>query len=149
MCSVQTDKAVVDFSATEDGILAKIITPAKERVKVGTPIAYVAENEKELKDFLQKSQAPTAQPTSEPGKVLQPDKIIDKKEKPEETPQPQQTQAQGGALPVGIVELGMPSLSPSMEEGTIAHWNKKEGDRINEGDVICRFFLFSFFPLCS
>ncbi|KAI1295368.1 Pyruvate dehydrogenase protein X component, mitochondrial [Halotydeus destructor] len=33
--------------------------------------------------------------------------------------------------------VGMPSLSPTMTEGTIIKWHKKEGDKINPGDVIC------------
>lgn len=31
----------------------------------------------------------------------------------------------------------MPALSPTMEDGTIARWLKKEGDEIKVGDVIC------------
>lgn len=31
----------------------------------------------------------------------------------------------------------MPSLSPTMTEGTIIKWHKKEGDKINPGDVVC------------
>lgn len=32
--------------------------------------------------------------------------------------------------------LTMPKLSPTMEEGTIASWHKKVGDRVDAGDVI-------------
>merc|ERR1719319_96875 len=31
----------------------------------------------------------------------------------------------------------MPSLSPTMEEGTIVSWLKKEGESLEAGDVIC------------
>lgn len=31
----------------------------------------------------------------------------------------------------------MPSLSPTMTEGTIISWVKKEGETINPGDVLC------------
>ena len=31
----------------------------------------------------------------------------------------------------------MTALSPTMEEGTIVRWNKKEGDQISAGDVLC------------
>lgn len=31
----------------------------------------------------------------------------------------------------------MPSLSPTMTEGTIVAWVKKEGETINPGDVLC------------
>lgn len=34
-------------------------------------------------------------------------------------------------------EIGMPSLSPTMEEGNIARWVKKEGDKVLPGEVIC------------
>lgn len=31
----------------------------------------------------------------------------------------------------------MPSLSPTMVEGTIIKWLKKEGDPVQPGDVLC------------
>ncbi|MEW4447934.1 pyruvate dehydrogenase complex E1 component subunit beta [Qipengyuania sp. JC766] len=34
------------------------------------------------------------------------------------------------------IELKMPALSPTMEEGTLARWLKQEGDEIAPGDVI-------------
>ncbi|KAM6907739.1 dihydrolipoyllysine-residue acetyltransferase component of pyruvate dehydrogenase complex, mitochondrial [Xenentodon cancila] len=33
-------------------------------------------------------------------------------------------------------KVELPSLSPTMQAGTIARWEKKEGDKINEGDLI-------------
>lgn len=34
------------------------------------------------------------------------------------------------------VNITMPALSPTMEEGTLAKWHVKEGDRVSAGDVI-------------
>ena len=34
------------------------------------------------------------------------------------------------------IELKMPALSPTMEEGTLAKWLKSEGDTIEPGDII-------------
>jgi len=34
------------------------------------------------------------------------------------------------------IELKMPALSPTMEEGTLASWLKQEGDEITSGDII-------------
>ncbi|MBC2650780.1 pyruvate dehydrogenase complex E1 component subunit beta [Novosphingobium aerophilum] len=34
------------------------------------------------------------------------------------------------------IELKMPALSPTMEEGTLARWLKNEGDAIRSGDII-------------
>lgn len=33
--------------------------------------------------------------------------------------------------------IGMPSLSPTMTEGNIARWVKKEGDKVSPGEVLC------------
>ncbi|MCH8167535.1 MAG: pyruvate dehydrogenase complex dihydrolipoamide acetyltransferase [Proteobacteria bacterium] len=37
-------------------------------------------------------------------------------------------------MPINIL---MPALSPTMEEGTLAKWLKAEGDTVSSGDVIC------------
>ncbi len=34
------------------------------------------------------------------------------------------------------IEILMPALSPTMEEGTLSKWVKKEGDTVKSGDVI-------------
>ncbi|KAL3985560.1 Biotin-requiring enzyme family protein [Acanthocheilonema viteae] len=33
--------------------------------------------------------------------------------------------------------IQMPALSPTMEHGTIVKWHKKEGDEVEEGDLVC------------
>ncbi len=35
------------------------------------------------------------------------------------------------------IEILMPALSPTMTEGNLANWLKKEGDSVNAGDVLC------------
>ena len=34
------------------------------------------------------------------------------------------------------IEILMPALSPTMTEGTLAKWLKKEGDHVSSGDAI-------------
>ncbi|MCZ6607123.1 MAG: biotin/lipoyl-binding protein, partial [Alphaproteobacteria bacterium] len=34
------------------------------------------------------------------------------------------------------VQVLMPALSPTMTEGTLAKWLKKEGDTVDSGDVL-------------
>ena len=34
------------------------------------------------------------------------------------------------------IDILMPALSPTMEEGNLAKWVKKEGDKVSAGDVI-------------
>lgn len=33
-------------------------------------------------------------------------------------------------------KISLPALSPTMENGTIISWEKKEGDKLNEGDLL-------------
>ena len=41
-----------------------------------------------------------------------------------------------GKLP-SHVKVTLPALSPTMETGTVVAWHKKEGDKLNEGDLLC------------
>lgn len=36
----------------------------------------------------------------------------------------------------GVQQVELPALSPTMQTGTIARWEKKEGEKIAEGDLI-------------
>lgn len=36
-----------------------------------------------------------------------------------------------------VINITMPSLSPTMSEGTIVTWLKKEGEVVNPGDILC------------
>src|SRR5262245_51121096 len=40
---------------------------------------------------------------------------------------------EGGGMPIEIL---MPALSPTMTEGNLAKWLKKEGDEVHSGDVL-------------
>eukprot|EP00644_Phytophthora_capsici_P006357 jgi/Phyca11/511668/fgenesh2_kg.PHYCAscaffold_94_\ len=42
------------------------------------------------------------------------------------------------SLPDGVSPLTMPSLSPTMETGSLSSWLKKEGEEVNAGDVLCQ-----------
>ena len=39
-------------------------------------------------------------------------------------------------MPEGVEIITMPRLSDTMEEGTVAQWLKKEGDKVEEGDIL-------------
>ena len=36
-----------------------------------------------------------------------------------------------------VIKLEMPALSPTMSEGNLVTWAKKEGDKVNVGDILC------------
>jgi pyruvate dehydrogenase E2 component (dihydrolipoamide acetyltransferase) len=52
ICSVETDKATVDFEAQDDGVVAKILVPAgPDEIKVGVPIMITVEDEGDVGAF--------------------------------------------------------------------------------------------------
>lgn len=67
-CSVETDKATVDFEAQDEGVVAKILVPAGSgEINVGAPIMVItedADNVAAFKDFSVADSSPT--PASEP-----------------------------------------------------------------------------------
>lgn len=64
ICSVETDKATVDFEAQDDGVIAKILVPAgPDEIKCGEPILVTVEEEDDVaafKDFEVAASAATA-----------------------------------------------------------------------------------------
>jgi len=113
LCEIQTDKAVVAMEVDDDAILAKILVPeGAAGVKVSTLIALTVDEGADWKDVQIPGSDPA--PKSAPKKKAMPT---------------------GGSTPG--TEVKMPSLSPTMTEGTIVKWCKKEGETLNPGDVLC------------
>ncbi|KAL7582519.1 dihydrolipoyllysine-residue acetyltransferase component 1 of pyruvate dehydrogenase complex, mitochondrial [Lactuca sativa] len=129
ICEIETDKATLEFESLEEGFLAKILVPdgAKD-VPVGQPIFITVEEEENIKNI--------------------PDSVLGGSEvKETESTQPnvkaedtanESTSGKIDAsnLPPHIL-IEMPALSPTMDQGNIARWIKKEGDKIEVGDIIC------------
>jgi len=119
VCDIQTDKAVVSMEADEEGVLAKIIKGADSgSIKVGELIAVVAEDGEDWKTITVTSGSDGPADATE------------------ESSAPAATAAASGGSTPGTV-INMPSLSPTMSEGTIVKWYKKEGESISAGDVLC------------
>ncbi|XP_031278526.1 dihydrolipoyllysine-residue acetyltransferase component 1 of pyruvate dehydrogenase complex, mitochondrial [Pistacia vera] len=126
LCEIETDKATVEFESLEEGYLAKILVPEGSKdVPVGQPIAITVE---ELDDI---QNIPSTVGGGSEVKPTQQD--IKQEETVQETSSANINTAE---LPPHIV-LGMPALSPTMNQGNIAKWRKNEGDKIEVGDVIC------------
>lgn len=70
LCSVETDKATMDFELQDDGFLAKILAegPGAADIPVGAPIAVVVEEEEDISafsDYVLETEAPaTAAPAA-------------------------------------------------------------------------------------
>ncbi|KAK9158762.1 hypothetical protein Scep_005336 [Stephania cephalantha] len=119
ICEIETDKATLEFESLEEGYLAKILVPEGSKdVPVGQPIAVTVEDQDGIKNLPSNLSSGS-----------------DLKEE-ESTNQNLGTEATSTDLPPHQV-VEMPALSPTMNHGNITKWRKKEGDKIEVGDVIC------------
>ncbi|KAK4431079.1 pyruvate dehydrogenase complex, mitochondrial [Sesamum alatum] len=128
ICEIETDKATLEFECLEEGYLAKILVPEGSKdVPVGQPIAITVEDPDDIANVpatVSGSEAKaktTTEQASTNGDSTQESKSVN---------------ISTSELPPHIV-LDMPALSPTMNQGNIAKWRKKEGDKIEVGDVIC------------
>src|SRR5262249_11421024 len=71
---VETDKAVIEVEATEAGRLARIIVPEGETVQIKQPVAYLADNDKDLDAFLAVRGKSSAELASDPNPVAEPER---------------------------------------------------------------------------
>jgi pyruvate dehydrogenase E2 component (dihydrolipoamide acetyltransferase) len=114
IAEVETDKATMEVEALEDGKIAKILVTEGD-VKVGEVIGVMAEEGEEVPaDYVPGGAADPA-PAAEAETPAAPAAVVDK----------------GDAI-----DVRMPKLSPTMEEGKLARWTVAEGDVVASGDVI-------------
>ena len=114
------------FELEEEGFLAKILVPLDAKaIIVGQPIAVIVEN----KDDVAKVSVSTGAAAAS---TVAPHAAASAAPLPPAAPAP--ASAGVPSVNVGMI-LNMPSLSPTMNEGTIVEWLKKEGDEISPGRI--------------
>jgi pyruvate dehydrogenase E2 component (dihydrolipoamide acetyltransferase) len=66
LCEVETDKATMEYEATDSGVLRKIVAPAKSKIRVGDTIAVFGTADEDISSMLSEpTTAPVATPPSE------------------------------------------------------------------------------------
>ncbi|TQE02708.1 hypothetical protein C1H46_011681 [Malus baccata] len=117
------------LESLEEGFLAKILVPEGSKdVPVGQPIAITVEDADDIQNL--------------------PANVVSGSEVKEDIPAPQNVKNEEGVQDTSFVGINtselpphivveMPALSPTMSQGNIFKWRKKEGDKIEVGDIIC------------
>nr|XP_039249549.1 dihydrolipoyllysine-residue acetyltransferase component of pyruvate dehydrogenase complex, mitochondrial-like [Styela clava] len=123
LAEIETDKATVGFEAQDEGYIAKILVPeGTKEVPLGTLIAISVDNEEDIaafKDFTpDQASGSVAPPAASPT-----------------APAPSQSPQSTTSYP-RHERISLPALSPTMTTGTIAKWAVKEGDKVEEGDLL-------------
>lgn len=120
LAEIETDKATMEFESFQEGELLHIGIDEGGTAPVDSLLAIIGEKGEDIKDMIggaTPSSPSTAESTTVPVAVAE--------NKTEKT-----------TMPEGVEVITMPRLSDTMEEGTVAKWNKKVGDPVNEGDIL-------------
>uniref|UniRef100_A0A0V0IME0 Dihydrolipoamide acetyltransferase component of pyruvate dehydrogenase complex n=1 Tax=Solanum chacoense TaxID=4108 RepID=A0A0V0IME0_SOLCH len=129
LCLIETDKATLEFETLEEGFLAKILVPEGTKdVPVGQTIAITVEEA----DDIQKVPATVGGASEVKNQASSQTDAASGDGAPEGSP----ANISSSELPPHMI-LDMPALSPTMNQGNIFKWRKKEGDKIEVGDVLC------------
>ncbi len=115
LAEIETDKATMEFESFNEGTLLHIGISEGETAPVDTLLAIIGEKDEDISAHLGAVEAPaTTAKTTEKSAA----------------------EAPAQAMPEGVEVITMPRLSDTMEEGTVAQWLKKEGDSVEEGDIL-------------
>ena len=126
LAEIETDKATMEFESFQEGELLHIGIEEGGTAPVDSLLAIIGKKGEDINHMIgvasaAKAQADLSSETPEPSKSLT-DALASDDEK--------------SVMPEGLVVITMPRLSDTMEEGTVAKWNKKVGDTVNEGDIL-------------
>ena len=119
LAEIETDKATMEFESFNEGELLYIGIKEGGTAPVDTLLAIIGEKGEDISSLLEDgpSKTPDEVPNSKNNKVNS-----EEKESLEKAD--------------GVEIISMPRLSDTMEEGTVAKWFKKVGDKVSEGDIL-------------
>ena len=130
LAEIETDKATMEFESFHEGTLLYIGIPEGEGAPVDSLLAIVGTEGEDISGLINGSS--TEAVTSEKSEVA----VSAKEEAPAPSVEENQGANNGPAIPEDVTIVKMPRLSDTMEEGTVATWLKKIGDKVEEGDIL-------------
>jgi len=114
LAEIETDKATMEFESFHEGVLLYIGVQEGETSPVDKLLAIIGEEGEDISAHL-KGKETSAEENSET---------------------PIETKDEVATIPDGVQVITMPRLSDTMTDGTVAAWLKKEGDAVEEGDIL-------------
>lgn len=145
LAEIETDKATMEFESFHEGVLLHIGIDEGETAKVDKLLAIIGEEGEDISELIDGGNASeTSEDQKQKKEKAEDDDSEDEKESETKDASEEKTDkkesksgsAESSELPDGVEIITMPRLSDTMEEGTVASWLKKEGDSIEEGDIL-------------
>lgn len=129
LAEIETDKATMEFESFQNGTLLYIGIQEGETAPVDQLLCIIGEEGEDISSLLEGAESSDAKEDTQSE-----DTHTDQEE--EASSEAKKEQSSDSELPEGVVIVNMPRLSDTMEEGTVASWLKKEGDQVEEGDIL-------------
>lgn len=126
LAEVETDKATMELESYEDGTILYIGIKEGDAVPVDGVIAIIGEKGEDYKELLKEIENGSG--SSE--------KKEDKKSESKSDESQEESSESIDTSKIKASIITMPKMSDTMEEGTIASWLKKEGDKVESGDIL-------------
>ncbi|HAV55826.1 MAG TPA: pyruvate dehydrogenase complex dihydrolipoamide acetyltransferase [Aequorivita sp.] len=152
LAEIETDKATMEFESFYEGTLLHIGIKEGETAPVDALLAIIGEKDEDISDLIDGETSDTKskdedskkeEKSSEKKEDKEKDGKDDSSEKDskEKNSEEKNDSEEGdsrlhGNVPEGVEVITMPRLSDTMTEGTVATWLKKEGDKVEEGDIL-------------
>ncbi|HZW77222.1 MAG TPA: pyruvate dehydrogenase complex dihydrolipoamide acetyltransferase [Flavobacteriaceae bacterium] len=138
LAEIETDKATMEFESFYEGTLLHIGIKEGETAPVDSLLAIIGEEGEDISSILNNGSSDNA--TGEGKKKADADEENaeneSEKNDSEQENQKVSTEDKDAEIPEGVEIITMPRLSDTMTEGTVASWLKKEGDKVEEGDIL-------------
>jgi len=156
LAEIETDKATMEFESFYEGTLLHIGIEEGETAPVDNLLAIIGEEGEDISSLLkgdskssdkkekskeskdESKDAPKAdskKADSKKAEEEEDDEEADAKKVDKEEDDNEESDS-SNEIPEGVEVINMPRLSDTMEEGTVASWLKKEGDKVEEGDIL-------------
>jgi len=126
LAEVETDKATMELESYEDGVLLHIGVKEKDSVPVDGVIAVIGEKGEDISGLLKEIESGGGEKKEEKKDEETSADSGSSKEEEEEI----------DTSDINASVITMPKMSDTMEEGTIASWQKKKGDKVSAGDIL-------------
>jgi len=126
LAEIETDKATMEFESFHEGVLLHIGVQEGETSPVDKLLAIIGEEGEDISGLLSGE-------NSSQEKVEE--KIVTSEEIKEDISS-DNSSSEATVIPDGVQVITMPRLSDTMTDGTVASWLKKEGDTVEEGDIL-------------
>ncbi len=140
LAEIETDKATMEFESFYEGTLLHIAVEEGDSAPVNQMIAIIGEEGEDIQNLIagKTSDSSKKEKDSEgdSSKEKGEEEKKNKEEKEEKDEGEKEENASSGDIPEDVEVITMPLLSDTMEEGTVASWLKKEGDKVSEGDIL-------------